>query len=118
MASLGMNGPYDFNVSSIDSKITKKGPGNYALGYSKEKTFFVKCVGRSDTDIKRMLEVLTDNKSYKQFKFCYAMTAKQAFELECYNYHDFGEGDKLDNPQHPKKPQRSNWKCPVCYKYD
>ena len=51
MASLGMNGPYDLTNDQIDKQVTKTSPGNYALGYSEDKTFFVKYVGRSDTDL-------------------------------------------------------------------
>jgi hypothetical protein len=43
---------------------------------------------------------------------------KAAFEKECKNYHDFGGSEKLDNKQHPERPDGTNWECPVCDMYD
>jgi len=36
MASLGMSGPYIFTSPKIDEVVTKKSPGNYALGHTKD----------------------------------------------------------------------------------
>ena len=35
MASLNMEGPYAFTSAEIDKVVTRKSPGNYALGYTK-----------------------------------------------------------------------------------
>ena len=113
MASLGMSGPYTLSVRKINEMVTKKSPGNYALGYSKDRTFYVKYVGRSDDNVNSRLQDWVGE--YKEFKFSYASSAKAAYEKECRNYHDFGgpEGD-LDNETHPAKPSGSHWRCPVC----
>ncbi len=55
---------------------------------------------------------------YKRFKFSYASSAKDAFEKECRNYHDFGEDKGLDNKVHPRRPDNAKWKCPVCDIFD
>ncbi len=55
-----------------------------------------------------------ENNKYKHFKFSYATSPKAAFEKECKNYHDFGGSEKLDNKQHPERPDGTNWECPVC----
>jgi hypothetical protein len=55
MASLAMNGSYPLTAEAIDAKLTRKAPGNYALGYLDGDTFMVFYVGRSDSDVKRRL---------------------------------------------------------------
>ena len=56
MASLEMNGSYDLTKAAIESNVTKKAAGNYALGHLERKadgskSFIVEYVGRSDTDV-------------------------------------------------------------------
>jgi len=114
MASLGMEGPYTYSSEKIDEVVTKTSTGNYALGYTKDdNTFIVQYVGRSDSDVNQELKVKLNGK-YKKFKYSYASSPKAAFEKECQNYHDFGTNEKLDNKNHPDRPNNTNWKCPVC----
>ena len=118
MASLGMEGPYNFTSSEIDRVVTRTSYGNYALGYTKDDgTFIVQYVGRSDTDVNLELKARLTSK-YKHFKYSYATSPKAAFEKECHNYHDFGGSEKLDNKIHPSRPADTNWKCPVCDIFD
>lgn len=118
MASLNMEGPYVFTSTEIDKVVTRKSPGNYALGYTKDDgTFVVQYVGRSDVDVNQELKARLNSK-YKKFKYSYATSPKAAFEKECQNYHDFGGSDSLDNKNHPARPSGSNWKCPVCTVFD
>ena len=49
MASLGMGKSYDFDRDTINSVITRKCCGNYALGYLNDNTFIVEYVGRADS---------------------------------------------------------------------
>ena len=45
--------------------------------------------------------------------------AKEAFEKECRNYHDFGGDDGiLDNKVHPDRPERTDYDCPICNIFD
>ena len=115
MPSLNMEGPYDFDSETIDKEVTKTQAGNYALGKMKEdgRTFIVKYVGRSDSDVKKELKARLPGTKYKKFKYSYATSPKAAFEKECRNYHDFGGKEKLDNERHPDRPANTNWKCPV-----
>ena len=118
MASLNMEGPYAFTSAEIDKVVTRKSPGNYALGYTKDDgTFVVQYVGRSDVDVNQELKARLNSK-YKKFKYSYATSPKTAFEKECQNYHDFGGSDSLDKKNHPPRPSGSNWKCPVCTVFD
>lgn len=112
-----MNGPHEFSLEKINSVITKKSPGNYALGYvDSDSIFRVQYVGRADIDLNdRIKDHLAKNK-YKKFKYSFASSAKVAYEKECKNYHDFGESKKLDNKIHPDSPSGINRNCPVCGK--
>ncbi len=115
MPSLNMNGPHDFTSLKIGEVVTRKSAGNYALGYiSRDGSFVVQYVGRSDVDVKQELRVRLSISAYQAFKFSYASSPKAAFEKECRNYHDFGGKQKLDNDNHPDRPTNCNWKCPVC----
>lgn len=119
MATLNMQGPYPLTVDKIDEIVTRKSPGNYALGYSDEKSFYVRYVGRADTDVNARLKYWVGKKdNYKEFKFSYASSPKSGFEKECQNYHDFGGTDKLDNEIHPDRPDGTDWECPVCNIFD
>ena len=116
MPSLGMNGPFDLTVKSINNAVTKTSPGNYGLGYvNDEDIFIVKYVGRADSDLNKRLQDHI-GEGYKSFKYSYATSPKAAFEKECKNYHDF---KRLDNKIHPDRPSNSkNWTCPYCDKFD
>ncbi len=115
MPSLDMDGPYPLTEQAIDQRVTRKSAGNYALTKSLEETFVVNYVGRSDEDVAGRLKQWARQGAYKRFKFRYATSPKAAFEKECVNYHDFGEPDgKLDNMQHPDRPNGTDWKCPRC----
>ncbi len=114
MAKLDMKGPFSLNDGEIDRQVTRKSPGNYALGYTKDDgTFIVNYVGRSDDDVNNRLHDWAGSK-YKKFKYSYAASAKEAYEKECRNYHDFGGSGSLDNDIHPARPNGTNYKCPVC----
>lgn len=112
MVSLNMHGPYPLTYEEINKRITKKSAGNYAYGYSKDGFFYVKYVGRADSDLNDRIKHGVGK--YDEFKYSYADNAKEAYEKECRNYHDFGGSDKLDNDIHPDKPDNTNYECPIC----
>jgi hypothetical protein len=55
MQSLEMNSSYPLTDEAIDEVLTRKSPGNYALGYMDGTTFVVFYVGRSDSDVRQSL---------------------------------------------------------------
>jgi len=117
MPSLTMNGPYDLDIRTINDIVTKKFPGNYALGHpKKDGAFVVKYIGRSDSDINAELKrcISRFGRAFTLFKYSYAPTRRAAFEKECQNFHDFGGSDKLVNENHPSRTAGVNWKCPEC----
>ena len=112
MAALGMNGPYKLDTETIDENVTKKSPGNYALGKKDDEgTFLVGYVGRADSDVNERLKSWLEKTKRPLFKFSYATSAKATFEKECENYHDF---DPPANDVHPDRPNGTYWKCPRC----
>lgn len=115
MATLSMHGAYELKLEKIDQVVTDTSLGNYALGYTSGDVFYVRYVGRSDTDVNNRLKSwVGKNKRYVHFMFSYAKSLGEAFGKECQNYHDFGGKEKLDNENHPQCPEGTNWKCPVC----
>lgn len=55
MRSLGMRGSYPLNDEAIDEALTRRSPGNYALGYMDGDAFVVFYVGRSASDVRQRL---------------------------------------------------------------
>ncbi len=117
MALTGLKGPYQLTNERINEVVPQSHPGAYALGkYDlSSDTFYVKYVGRSDDDINDRLHDWVGEYSY--FKYDCFLSAKLAYEKECFLWHDFGgpEG-RLDNKQHPDKGDHKDWECPVCGK--
>jgi hypothetical protein len=112
MPYLEMDGPFKLDTGTINTKVTRKSPGNYALGEKNGNgTFTVGYVGRSDSDVRERLISWVDKTRRPLFKFSYATSAKAAFEKECNNYHDFNPSG---NSSHPARPEGSNWRCPRC----
>lgn len=112
MTSLRMEGPYNLDTWTIDAKVTYTSPGNYVLGRQDERgVFLIKFIGRSDSNLRTTLKSWIGQTKRPLFKFCYAHSAKAAFEKECENYHDF---NPPDNDDHPHRPEGSNWTCPRC----
>jgi hypothetical protein len=55
MRSLEMSGSYPLSDEAIDVALTRRSPGNYALGYMDDDAFNVFYVGRSDSDVRQRL---------------------------------------------------------------
>ncbi len=115
MASTGLSGPFKLSTKEIEAAVKSKSPGTYALGYTKDGTFYVDYVGRADVDVKvRLMDHATEAKS-TEFKYGYNSTAEAAFAKECQLFHDF---PNTRNKVHPARPTGSKAKCPVCSIFD
>jgi len=112
MPNLNMNGPFELNEEVLSLRVTIKSPGNFALGYTNDKKFVVRYIGRSDTDIRAALTQYIGQ--YTHFKYSYYAEAKAAFDKHCRNFHDFGGTERLENEGHPEPPTGSDLKCPFC----
>jgi len=55
LQSLEMSGPFALTDEAIHRELTRRSPGNYALGYTVGGAFKVFYVGRSNADLKRRL---------------------------------------------------------------
>jgi len=109
MASLDMNGPYDFDEETV--KKVESAIGNYALGHmTKDNLFRPEYIGRSDSDLQDELLVrLKTHGHHKKFRYSYADSKEKAFTKECKNYHEFGPSE---NEIHPDSPDGTNLDCP------
>jgi hypothetical protein len=112
MPSLSMEGPYRFNIKTINEKVTRVSPGNYVLGRRNEHgTFLFSYIGRANTDLNSKLKSRAAKMDKPFFKFRYSDSAQEAFRIECENYHDYVKDGKN---KHPKRPADTDWKCPRC----
>ena len=113
MPSTGLRGTFPLTEIGIKDNVPQKSAGAYALGYTRDDTFYVQYIGRSDVDVAARLRYHIGD--YFRFKFESYSTAKEAFEKECCLYHDF---KPADNDRHPARPAGKNWECPVCDIFD
>lgn len=112
MPTLRMEGPYRFNVKTINEKVTRTSPGNYVLGRRTEQgAFLFSYIGRANADLNSKLKSRAAKINKPFFKFRYSDSAQEAFRTECENYHDYVKNGKS---KHPKRPEDTNWQCPRC----
>lgn len=105
-----MTGPYLYGSASIDAQVRHRTIGNYALGNMRADGFIPYYVGRSDTDLNQELKSYIGEKMYSHFMFSYAASAREAYQKECKNYHEFVR--QLTNEAHPAKPAGASYSCP------
>jgi hypothetical protein len=116
MPSLKMEGPYPFDIKTIDEKVTRVSAGNFALGRKNESgAFLINYIGRALTDLNSKLKSWVEKTDKPFFKFRYSVSAQDAFGIECENYHDFVKDGKN---KHPRRPASTDWKCPRCNFYN
>jgi len=114
MLNVGLSKSYSFNSETVDKIIKIKAAGNFALGELDDNGDFVAgYVGWSDSDIKNEIRAMLGGR-YSAFRYSYALTAKDAFEKNCRIFHDLGGKVMLDNKEHPARPERVKWRCPLC----
>jgi hypothetical protein len=58
--ALDMNGSFPLTHDTIDEVLSRRAPGNYALGYQDGATFLVFYVGRSESDVRARLHEWVD----------------------------------------------------------
>jgi len=110
LTSPRLYGPFQLTEKGIDANLQPKSPGVYALGTTRNNLFIARYVGRSDADLKVGLKNHVAG-PYRQFKFTYALSAREAFEKQCELFHDYVG---LDNKRHPSPPRGLNIECPRC----
>lgn len=103
-------GPLPLSVDRIHTHVQANSPGVFALGLTVDETFLTKQIGRSDEDLQSALRPHVGG-PYPQFKFSYAISARDAFERECELFHSL---ITLDVPIHPEPPKGMKLSCPSC----
>lgn len=110
MTETRLYGPFQLTEQGIDANVQSDSPGVYTLGATRDDLFLAGYVGRADQDLKGGLKMHLEE-PYPQFKFAYAISARDAFERQCDLYHEYVG---LDNRQHPCPPHGLNLFCPRC----
>ena len=109
MVRSGLRGPYPLTKEDIGENVTRQLPGAYALGRLANGKFYIDYVGRSDSDVrKRLHDHIGEN---SEFKYKYYASSEEAFDKECYLYHEF---QPPRNKIHPAQPADSDWQCMSC----
>ena len=114
MLKFGLSKSYPLDPATVERIIKLKAAGNFALGkFNDSGDFLVEYVGWSGSDIKSEIKAMLGSR-YAAFKYSYALTPKDAFEKNCRIFHDLGGKIILDNTEHPARPDRAKWRCPLC----
>ena len=109
MARSGLRGTYPLTEKGLNENVTRQLPGAYALGHTANGKFYIDYVGRSDSDVKKRLHDHIGENSV--FMYEYYASSEEAFEKECYLYHEFRPPR---NKIHPAQPADSDWQCMIC----
>lgn len=102
---------YKLTVDNVKKRVPKNAPGAYLLGEERNKEFYVKYTGRSDTRLRGRLKDWAKKGKYSHFAYFVTETILEAYNIECREWHNAIE---LDNEIHPKKPKELEYKCPYC----
>ncbi len=97
-----------YNLNDVGIVVTRDFPGTYVL--SRDGTH-ADYIGRSDSNLKERLLKHKNNGYYRYVWFDYAVSPKEAYEVECEWYHRYGP---LNNVFHPGVPGSSHLICPIC----
>jgi hypothetical protein len=109
----GLRGSFELDEKTLNQEVAKISPGTFTLGYKKDGTYYVKFVGRSDTDVRAQLKQYIGQ--YDRFKFGFFNSPQAAFDKECELYHALGGSEgKIDNKNHPETLQGATRSCPRC----
>jgi hypothetical protein len=110
LASPRLYGPFQLTEGGVNAHLQADSPGVFVLGYLRNNLFIVSYVGRDDVDLKTGLRAHLLG-PYQQFKFTYALSARDAYLKECELYHDYVG---LDNSRHPAPSKQLDLQCPRC----
>ncbi|EJF52838.1 hypothetical protein SapgrDRAFT_1113 [Saprospira grandis DSM 2844] len=109
---LSHKGPFEFNPETVKNEVEAGQMGNFALGkLDAADRFHPLKVGRSDTDLQRELLRWAHFPQYTHFSYQYAYTLKQAYELECKNFHT-AVSQLNKRAVHPEPPAGHDFRCP------
>ena len=101
------------NRTEITTAIERNIIGNYWLGnYLPNEEFLAEYVGRSDICLQNRLIQHANSAKYEAFIVKPSRSIKEAFEIECREYHMLHAG--LSNAIHPRMPRHYPIPCPYC----
>jgi hypothetical protein len=109
-AGSGLRGSFPLTNEAIDKEVKYISAGVFALGVLNEGgKFQMLFVGRSDTDVRRVLKTYVGKAN--RFKFELYDDPETAFIKECEIFHFM---KPKANKTHPTRPATRAWKCPEC----
>ena len=101
---------YNLERETIAQNVARKLIGNYWLGdFSPDGSLIVRYIGRSLTCIRNRLYKHAYNSEFEGFIWRPADTVREAFMIECREYHLC---DNLTNKDHPNAPRHLPYSCP------
>ena len=106
----GLHGSFPLTKEAIEKEVKFISPGVFALGVlNDDGRFHMLFVGRSDTDVRRVLKSYVGKAN--RFKFQLFDNPEDAFKKECEIYHFM---KPKANTVHPMRPVSMEWTCPEC----
>lgn len=109
-----LEGAFPLNAEAVWTALPRAARGAYVLSRDGKHANFV---GRAEDNLQERLLDHAGLDGYVYFWYTGASSAREAFQLECSLYHQFGEGMLLDNWRHPERPEGQTWHCPGCNYY-
>ncbi len=71
-------------------------------------------VGRAEHDLRDVLKAHAAE--YLYYWYEPAITQRDAFQTECYEFHKHADSGEMKDAKHPIAPEKIDQKCPVCGK--
>ncbi|MEO0078023.1 MAG: hypothetical protein ABIK86_03380 [candidate division WOR-3 bacterium] len=106
-----MRGPYALRPLQVDISVPCRVGGVYCLGREPRQITYI---GRAERDLREALKAHAAE--YLYFWYEPALTPREAFITQCYEYHRHADRGGLKDVSHPVAPDRVEQKCPVCGK--
>jgi hypothetical protein len=104
------------NRETIAQAVARKQIGNYWLGnFDPAGGFIIHYVGRSDTCLQRRLMEHATKREYDIFVIRVAESIREAFDIECREWHLLKKLNQLRNLIHPDAPSGLPYSCPYCH---
>ncbi|MCL6465501.1 MAG: hypothetical protein K6T77_01950 [candidate division WOR-3 bacterium] len=104
-----MRGPYLLRPLQVDISVPDRVGGVYCLA---KKPKEIAIVARAERNLREAIKAHW--KEYEFFWYEPALSPREAYINQCYLYHRYAECGTLEHNEHPKPPDKTEVKCPIC----
>jgi hypothetical protein len=104
-----MRGPFALRPLHVDISVPCRVGGVYCLAKEPRRVCYV---GRADHDLRDAIKA--HQNQYLYFWYEPALTPRDAYVTECYEFHKRSAEGGLVDTRHPVAPDKLDQKCPVC----